>query len=99
LKWNAAISKSGAHLNDDAAISRKHSPERRERAIYHAEISYFRNPLVLFRLHLLHGRKHRNHCVVDPNVNRTELALNSFSRLFNPFSIRYVYRNHQSFAA
>ena len=53
LQRNASISERRSDLDDRAAVSRLHDPERGHRAVNASEIRNFGDALELFRLHLL----------------------------------------------
>src|SRR5688572_7551230 len=99
LQWNTAISKGGTHLHYHTTISRQHSSQRCQSSVNHTEISYFCDSFVLFRPHILHRRENRNHRVVDPNIDRTELAFNCVRSLLNCLGICDVRCYHEGFAA
>src|SRR5205823_12505824 len=55
--------------------------------------------LVLFGLHALHGSEYREHCVVHPDVDRTELTLHTLGRRLDRRRIGDIERENERDAA
>jgi hypothetical protein len=64
-----------------------------------AEIRHFGHPLHFVGLQLLHRREDRHHGVVDPDVDRTELALDPIGRALDRVRVRDVERQHERASA
>src|SRR5437899_8181637 len=99
LERDAAVRERGSNLYDRSTIARQHPSERCERAIDNTQVGDLCHPLDLVGLKLLHGREDRGHCVVDPHVDRTELALGPFGGCFNLVGIGHVGGKHQRTSA
>ena len=63
------------------------------------EISHFGYAAKFFRRHFFDRRKHRGHGVVDPNVDRADLAFDLFRRCFHFFGIGNIDTNRKRSAA
>src|SRR5688572_6325591 len=99
LQWDTSISKSGTNLQYHTTISRQHSFQSWQSSMNHTEISHLCDSFVLFRPHFLHRRENRNHRVVDPNIDGTELTFNCFRSVLNCLGIGHVRCYHEGFAA
>ena len=75
LQRYAPVGQRRADLHDHAAIAIAHALEREDRPVHHAEVGDLGDAPVLLRGDLAHRREHRHHRVVDPHVDRPELAL------------------------
>src|ERR1700761_5751462 len=73
LKRNGTVRERRSDLNDGATVPWQHASERGEGAVDESEIKDIRNALVVIGSHLLHGRKHADHRIVHPDVDRAEV--------------------------
>ena len=80
LEGNTPIGESGAHLHDRSAISWNHELQSRHRSINNAEVSYFSYALEFLRIHFVEAGKHRDHGIVDPDVDRPKTGLDGDRR-------------------
>src|SRR6266705_238038 len=76
LQRDASICERGTYLDDCAAISWNHKFQCCHRSIYSPEIGDLCYTPEFISFHLLKGREHRDHCIVDPDVDRTEFTFN-----------------------
>ena len=95
LQWNAAVRERRAHVHNDTPITGQHAFQRRERAVHVSEIRDLGDTPEFFARHLFHGREDRRHGVVDPDVDRSERALDVVGRAFDGRSIGDVQWEHQ----
>jgi hypothetical protein len=81
-----------------SSIAGQHSLQSCQSSVYVAQVRDFRDSLELHRRHLLDGRKHRGHSVVDPDIDWPEPSLHFPSRRLHLLRIRHIGRQEQSSA-
>src|ERR1700757_5143012 len=90
LQRYASYREGRANLHDAASISGKHAPQRCESAMDITEIVHFSHATEFGGLHFLYWREDRNHCVVNPDVDRTETLLKGGSGGFHGLIIAHI---------
>jgi len=63
--------------------------------VHISEISHFGHAAIVLGRHLLDRRKDGDHCVVDPNVNRTEFTFDGRGRFLDGRGVRDVQRHNE----
>ena len=99
LQRNAAVGQRRADLHDRSAIARFHAAECSEGTVDRTKICNVGDALKFLRRHLDRGREHRDHGIVDPNVDRAESILNPCCRGLNLVGIAHIGWNHEGAAA
>jgi hypothetical protein len=88
-----------AHLDDRAAVALRHPFQGRARAPDHAVVGHVGRASVLVRLDVEELGVDRRHRVVDPDVDRPELALGRLRRCLDLVGLGDVCREDQRLAA
>ena len=99
LQRDAAVRERRADLHDRAAVARLHPPQRRERSPHVAEVRDLGDAPIVGGGHLHDRRENGEHGVVDPDVDRSERALDFVRGLFDRVFIGNVKRQHDRLAA
>ena len=84
-----------ADLDDDAAVTRPHPPQRGERPVHRAEVGDFGHAPHLVRAQLADGREDGQHRVVDPDVDRAQLRLDGGRGCVDRLRVRDVEREDE----
>ncbi len=95
LERNAAVGERQAHLDDRAPVARLHPLQRGHRPVDEAEIRHLGDAPELVGLDLVEGREHRDHRVVDPDVDRAELRLDAAGCVLELPCVAYVHLEHE----
>ena len=93
LERNRPVGEGRADLDDRAAVARHHAAQGGERAVDRAQVVDLGHPPELRRRHVDDLAHHRDHRVVDPHVDRAELALDPLRGLLHPFGVGDVGRH------
>ena len=90
LQRNAAVRERRSDLHDRPAIARFHAPECGQRSPDVAEVGDVRDAAIFVGFHLHDRREHRQHRVVDPDVDRAESLLDLAGRFIDGVVIRDI---------
>ena len=77
LQWNRADTQRRAHLHDRAAVAGAHPAQRCHRAVHTTQVGDLGDAAELVRVDLVERHEYRREGVVDPHVDRPDLAFDT----------------------